>query len=130
MPRLKKSHNFLEFSKSNIFYKLTIFFKLFFNNKKSLKISAIAKVFNLLFFWLYNLKIFLKKLATVFLLVCFVFQQFIFVFSATALAIDLPITPDGTTNTNIDTASNGVAIVNIAPQMLADFLIINLKIIM
>lgn len=42
------------------------------------------------------------------------FQQLLFSFSSTANAANLPITPDGTTNTQIDAAANGVSIVNIA----------------
>jgi len=53
---------------------------------------------------------FLAQLAIISLLS----EQFIFVFSSTALAAELPITPDGSTNTQIDRAANNVPIVNIA----------------
>lgn len=53
---------------------------------------------------------FLAQLAIISLLA----EQFIFVFSSTAYAAELPITPDGSTNTQIDRAANNVPIVNIA----------------
>ncbi len=42
-----------------------------------------------------------------------VLEQLIFVSASSARAADLPITPDGSTNTQIDHAANGVPIVNI-----------------
>ena len=53
---------------------------------------------------------FLAQLAIISLLS----EQFIFVFSSTAQAAERPITPDGSTNTQIDRAANNVPIVNIA----------------
>mgnify|MGYP003386161608 CR=1 FL=1 len=47
-----------------------------------------------------------------FAVISLIFQQFLFVSSAAAA--NLPINPDGTTNTHIDAAANGVPIVNIA----------------
>ncbi|MDX2082578.1 MAG: hypothetical protein SFV53_01130 [Rickettsiales bacterium] len=41
-------------------------------------------------------------------------EQFIFVLSSTALAADLPITPDGTTNTQVTKTASGIDQVNIA----------------
>ena len=64
-------------------------------------------------FWRQNLTFwrnFLAQLAIISLLS----EQFIFVFSSTAYAAELPITPDGSTNTQIDRAANNVPIVNIA----------------
>ena len=55
-----------------------------------------------------------KKLLINLAVISLIFEQFLFVFSSTALAAELPITPDGTTNTQIDAAANGVVIVNIA----------------
>jgi hypothetical protein len=51
---------------------------------------------------------FLAQLA----LISLILKQFIFIIAA--YAQDLPITPDGSTNTQIDAAANNVAIVNIA----------------
>ncbi|MDX2083212.1 MAG: filamentous hemagglutinin N-terminal domain-containing protein, partial [Rickettsiales bacterium] len=53
---------------------------------------------------------FLARLAIISLLA----EQFIFVTTATAHAAELPVTPDGSTNTSIDRAANNVPIVNIA----------------
>jgi filamentous hemagglutinin len=43
-----------------------------------------------------------------------ILEQFLFVSASSACAADLPITPDGSTNTQIDRAANNVPIVNIA----------------
>jgi len=53
---------------------------------------------------------FFAHLAVILLL----FEQFLFVSASCALAAELPITPDGSTNTQIDRAANNVPIVNIA----------------
>ena len=55
-----------------------------------------------------------KSFLVQFAIVALVSEQFIFVFVSTVDAADLPITTDGSTNTQIDTAANGVPIVNIA----------------
>lgn len=49
-----------------------------------------------------------------FTIISLLLQQFIFVYAVSAYADELPITPDGTTNTQIDRAANNVPIVNIA----------------
>jgi filamentous hemagglutinin len=55
-----------------------------------------------------------KNFLAQFAIVALIFEQFLFVTISTAHAADLPITPDGSTNTQIDRAANNVPIVNIA----------------
>ncbi len=55
-------------------------------------------------------KNFLVQLA----IIALILEQFLFVTTSSALAAELPITPDGSTNTQIDRAANNVPIVNIA----------------
>ena len=55
-----------------------------------------------------------KNFLAQFAIVALIFEQFLFVTISTARAADLPITPDGSTNTQIDRAANNVPIVNIA----------------
>lgn len=71
---------------------------------------AVRKVSDFSFSLLRASKKFLVNLAVVSLLL----EQFIFAVASTAYAADLPITPDGSTNTQIDRAANNVPIVNIA----------------
>jgi len=55
-----------------------------------------------------------KNCLAQFALIALILEQLIFVSASTAQASDLPITPDGSTNTQIDRAANNVPIVNIA----------------
>jgi len=80
------------------------------HHKESLMLCAAHKVSDFSFSLLQASKKFLVNLA----IISLIFEQFIFVFSSTAHAADLPITPDGSTNTQIDRAANNVPIVNIA----------------
>ncbi len=80
------------------------------HHKESLMLCATHKVSDFSFSLLQASKKFLVNLA----IISLIFEQFIFVFSSTAQAADLPITPDGSTNTQIDRAANNVPIVNIA----------------
>lgn len=57
---------------------------------------------------------FIKNFLIQFAIFSLIFEQFLFVFVSTARAAELPITPDGSTNTQIDRAPNNVPIVNIA----------------
>ena len=47
-----------------------------------------------------------KNFLAQFAIVALIFEQFLFVTISTAHAADLPITPDGSTNTQIDRAAN------------------------
>jgi len=60
--------------------------------------------------FLHHVKNFLAQFA----LISLILEQFLFVSISSARAADLPITPDGSTNTQIDRAANNVPIVNIA----------------
>ena len=55
-----------------------------------------------------------KNFLAQFALIALILEQFLFVSISSAYAADLPITPDGSTNTQIDRAANNVPIVNIA----------------
>jgi hypothetical protein len=52
-----------------------------------------------------------KNFLAQFAIVALILEQFLFVFASSAHAADLPITPDGSTNTQIDAAANNVPIV-------------------
>ncbi len=78
--------------------------------KESLMLFAVRKVSDFSFSLLRASKKFLVNLAVISLLL----EQFLFVTTSSARAADLPITPDGSTNTQIDRAANNVPIVNIA----------------
>ena len=81
------------------------------NYKESLTLYAASKVsnFSMVFFRV------LKKFLVNFAIISLIFEQFLFVFASTVHAAELPTTPDGSTNTQIDRAANNVSIVNIAP---------------
>ena len=55
-----------------------------------------------------------KNFLAQFAIIALILEQFLFVTISTARAADLPITPDGSTNTQTDRAANNVPIVNIA----------------
>jgi filamentous hemagglutinin len=55
-----------------------------------------------------------KNFLAQFAIIALILEQFLFVSASSARAADLPITPDGSTNTQIDRAANNVPIVNIA----------------
>ena len=80
------------------------------HRKESLMLCAIRKILNFSPAILETSKKFLVNLAVI-SLIC---EQFIFISASTARAADFPLIPDGTTNTQIDHAANGVPIVNVA----------------
>ena len=65
-------------------------------------------------FFLFKFLKYLRNFLVHFALVSLILEQFIFVSTSTALAADLPITPDGTTNTQITKTASGIDQVNIA----------------
>ena len=80
------------------------------HHKESLIFCAVRKIISFSPAILETSKKFLVNLAVI-SLIC---EQFIFISASTARAAELPITPDGSTNTQIDRAANNVPIVNIA----------------
>ncbi|NBV06770.1 MAG: hypothetical protein EBS06_06000, partial [Proteobacteria bacterium] len=55
---------------------------------------------------------FAKRFLVQLAIISLVFEQFLFVFASTAQAADLPITPDGSTNTQVTKTASGVDQVN------------------
>ncbi len=57
---------------------------------------------------------FAKRFLVQIAIISLVFEQFFFVFASTSQAADLPITPDGSTNTGVTKTASGIDQVNIA----------------
>jgi len=58
---------------------------------------------------------FIKNFLKFFSIISLIFTQFVFGYCSSALALELPITVDGSTNTQIDQSLNQIPVVNIAP---------------
>lgn len=79
-----------------------------------IKLFQKITIFNKFSYYLFVILQSLKKILVNIAVTSLLLEQYLFVFSSTAQAADLPITPDGSTNTQIDRAANNVPIVNIA----------------